>query len=155
MVRLFDIFLQKNRFLTNVSGCLCYKFLWAVTVCSYMSVLINTNHIIQQSTVIPLTVDSTNILLTLDTCRIDQVLTSIPKYQPIPRQHTLSINISSNTWSGVGLHVDSSVGRHCQLIDNRHILSQLWGAQMAGVFCRMPLSWTLNVECWMTLRFCD
>ena len=54
---LFDIFLQKNRFLTNISGCLCYEFLWAVIVCSYMSVLINTNHIMQQLTVMPLTVD--------------------------------------------------------------------------------------------------
>ena len=146
---LFDIFLQKNRFLTNVSGCLCYKFVWAVTVCSYMSVLINTNHIIQQSTIMPLTVDQ----YSADTWHlpyrpgVDQY-TKISTHTPstyIINQHLVwhVVECGSTCWS-----ISWS---SCQVIVNRHILSG-GVPKWQGYFAERR---TLNAECWTTLKFCD
>ena len=122
---LFDIFLQKIDFL---SGWLCYKFLWATVW--YMWVLSNTNHFIQQSTVMPLTVDQ----YSADTCCVNWVLTSLVWHVVECRSTCWPISWSS-----------------CQVIVNRHILSR-GVPKWQGYFAER---WTLNAECWTTLKFCD
>ena len=106
-----------------LSGWLCYRFLWATVW--YMWVLSNTNHFIQQSTVMPLTVDQ----YSADTCCVNWVLTSLVWHVVECRSTCWPISWSS-----------------CQVIVNWHILSR-GVPKWQGYFAER---WTLNAECWTT-----
>ena len=114
-------FSAKNRFLKWFR--LCYKFLWT-TVCSYMSVLINTNHIIQHLIVMPLTVDqySADTWHLLYWPGVDQY-TKISTHTPstyIINQHLVRhvVKCGSTCWSITCLSYQVIVNRHVDSVNH-------------------------------------
>ena len=106
-----------------------------------MSVLITTNHIMQQSTVMPLTVnqysaDTWHLPYRPGVDQYTKILTHTPSTYII-NQHLVRhmVRCGSTCWL---------IGWSSLSIDRQPTYTQLRGAQMAGVFCRTP-----NTECRM------